>query len=87
MGLTRQNYEELALEDAAVGQVVPCRIPDALPPPGQPTPLTIPLIDFPVITKEQAIDAFKDYVSSTWCWDHSYMKTLRVCDVGFMRRS
>ena len=70
-----------------MGQVVPCRIPEGLTPPGQPTVLTLPIVDFPVITKEQAIDAFKDYVSSTCCWDHSYMKTLRVCDVRPLRVS
>lgn len=64
-----------------MGKIVPCRVPEGLPLPGQPTVLTLPIVDFPVITKEQAIEAFKDYVSSTWCWDHSYMKTLRVCDV------
>ena len=65
-----------------MGQIVPCRVPDALPPLGQPTVLTIPFVDFPVITKEQAVEAFKDYVSSTCCWDHSYMNTLRVFDVS-----
>ena len=84
MDVTKQNYEELASEDAAVGQIVPCRVPEALPPLGQPSVLTIPIIDFLVITKEQAIDAFKDYVASTWCWDHNYMKTLRVCDVSVL---
>ena len=78
-----QNYEELAYENATVGSQVPCRIPDILVREGQPTVLPIPTVDFPVITREQAVTAFKEYVSSKLCWDHRFLETFRVYDVQF----
>ena len=79
-----QNYEELAFENAAVGNQVPCRITDDLVHDHQPTVLPIPTVDYPVITREQAVLAFKEYVSSKWCWDHKFLDTLRVYDVQFV---
>ena len=76
-----QNYEELAYENATVGNQVPCRIPANIVREGQPTILPIPTVDFPVITREQAVVAFKEYVSSKWCWEHKFLETLRVYDV------
>ena len=47
-----------------------------------PVILPIPVLDFPVITKDDAVTAFRNYVSSKICWEHSFIQDLLVLSVG-----
>lgn len=46
-----------------------------------PVILPIPLVDFPVITKDDAVAAFRNYVASKMCWEHSFTQNLLVLAV------
>ena len=80
-GSDTQNYEELSTENAGIGKEVPCHVPDFINDSVPATVLPIPMVDFPVITKDDAVTAFRNYVSSKWCWDHSFVRDLLVLSV------
>lgn len=80
-GGNTQNYEELSTENAGIGREVPCHVSDFISDSVPATVLPLPIMDFPVITKDDAVTAFRNYVSSKWCWDHSFVQDLLVLSV------
>lgn len=59
----------------------PCHVPYELTGNIDFTVLPIPQIDYPVISKEAAVEAFMNDVNSRCCWDHSYLSNLIILSV------
>ena len=78
-GSDTQNYEELSTENAGIGKEVPCHVPDFINDSVPATVLPIPMVDFPVITKDDAVTAFRNYVSSKWCLRPRSSRAVRTC--------